>query len=443
MKLIFTILTVITCIPLYAQSDSAFTDLKGFQDKNGHVFLYYRINESQHIGNQTFYSKNVYCFDLQTQKNYLKYETVGDYYDQGIPFTGSYHGVSDFEFWGGDTSNSFFATVGCGIDCVFMICRESEKIEYLFSYLGICGNLEVSQQDSNMILSSWGSTVFITYTAYYASQDSNIGFRILDFDAFAIFPNNDSLLLAVNNIGLHKSYDRGNTFTPIANSLNWNILKNGKPFIFSSDGKIIYSVLDNYPSYQLAVSKDFGESWEITYSDSSRFFISIDNHSPEQIYISRGKEILKSEDYGKTIKTFQYLTQPISGIYKKPNDELVYAITPNFLLEVSSASVKILSRFYTEIDSRTDKEFNLDLYQNYPNPFNPDTKIEFSIPAPSRVKIIIYDVLGKQIEILSDNYFQAGTHQVQFIGKSYPSGTYFYSLEFGSTKLFKKMILIK
>lgn len=66
------------------------------------------------------------------------------------------------------------------------------------------------------------------------------------------------------------------------------------------------------------------------------------------------------------------------------------------------------------------------LHQNYPNPFNPATTIAFDIPTASDVSIRIYDLLGRRVATISDNFpTEPGRHRVQFDGSTLPSGAYF------------------
>lgn len=83
------------------------------------------------------------------------------------------------------------------------------------------------------------------------------------------------------------------------------------------------------------------------------------------------------------------------------------------------------------------------LYQNYPNPFNPQTKISYEIPVSGRVKIAVTDLLGRELEILENEYKSAGYYEINFKGENYSSGVYFYSIETENFKNSKKMVLIK
>jgi hypothetical protein len=90
--------------------------------------------------------------------------------------------------------------------------------------------------------------------------------------------------------------------------------------------------------------------------------------------------------------------------------------------------------------------FRLD--QNYPNPFNPSTTISFALPKNERVKIKIYDILGREIRTLINTIMQAGIKKVEWNGLNskghlVPSGIYFYKLEAGNYKDTKRMLIIK
>lgn len=69
------------------------------------------------------------------------------------------------------------------------------------------------------------------------------------------------------------------------------------------------------------------------------------------------------------------------------------------------------------------------LFQNYPNPFNPDTKINFSLPDRQHVSLIIYDLLGNEMQrVLDKTLFEEGFHSVSFSGGSLPDGMFIYTL---------------
>lgn len=83
------------------------------------------------------------------------------------------------------------------------------------------------------------------------------------------------------------------------------------------------------------------------------------------------------------------------------------------------------------------------LRQNYPNPFNPTTTIEFRIPVASSIRLVVYDILGKEISVLREDNVSAGHYKAVFDAKNLASGTYFYVLRAGNVVLRNKMVLLK
>jgi hypothetical protein len=92
------------------------------------------------------------------------------------------------------------------------------------------------------------------------------------------------------------------------------------------------------------------------------------------------------------------------------------------------------------------KEFAL--RQNYPNPFNPSTQIKFDIPKQGNgrsvpVQLKIYDLLGREVEVLVNGNLSPGTYKMDWNANKYSSGIYFYELRAGTYRNVKKMILLK
>lgn len=83
------------------------------------------------------------------------------------------------------------------------------------------------------------------------------------------------------------------------------------------------------------------------------------------------------------------------------------------------------------------------LQQNYPNPFNPVTQIMFDIPMSSSVKLIIFDLLGREVSKLIDYELNAGRYTYTFDGSNFASGVYFYVINAGDFKETKRMLLVK
>jgi hypothetical protein len=93
------------------------------------------------------------------------------------------------------------------------------------------------------------------------------------------------------------------------------------------------------------------------------------------------------------------------------------------------------------VTSEIPREYKL--YQNYPNPFNPVTKITFALPKSTFVKLQVYDILGRKIKELVNEYKQPGVYNVEFNGENFASGIYFYKLETLDYVKTNKMLLLR
>jgi minor extracellular serine protease Vpr len=83
------------------------------------------------------------------------------------------------------------------------------------------------------------------------------------------------------------------------------------------------------------------------------------------------------------------------------------------------------------------------LNQNYPNPFNPTTAISYQLPAVSKTRLVVYDLLGREVAVLVNESQTAGRHEARFDGRNLSSGVYFYRLEANGFVQTKKMTLVK
>jgi hypothetical protein len=133
--------------------------------------------------------------------------------------------------------------------------------------------------------------------------------------------------------------------------------------------------------------------------------------------IARGTSNLNS------VSVLKYLTATVKTFYEN-----------NFPINVNQVSSNIPDKF--------------ELMQNYPNPFNPNTIIRFQIKDSRFVTLKVYDVLGREVEILINDFQKAGVYETQFPGNhstinQIASGVYFYKLAAGDFTAVKRMVLLK
>ena len=131
-------------------------------------------------------------------------------------------------------------------------------------------------------------------------------------------------------------------------------------------------------------------------------------------------------------------------VYKYPPDYAAFTgrdLTPGDFIEIYPTGVNGESNSFP---------ISFELFQNYPNPFNPTTIIRFQIPASLNaskgeafVTIKVYDILGRVVNTLLNEYKSAGNYEVTFNGSGLPSGIYIYKISVGQYSDVKKMLLLK
>ena len=135
-----------------------------------------------------------------------------------------------------------------------------------------------------------------------------------------------------------------------------------------------------------------------------------------------------------------HFTSEISGVELEAGSKR-FRLAGDGTLTLSQASSSRFVLHYDGIESHIPTEFSLD--QNYPNPFNPATLITYSVPVTQHVKIVVFDILGREISTLVDNIESPGTRSVEFDATSLPSGLYFYRIVSAQYSATRAMILGK
>lgn len=139
--------------------------------------------------------------------------------------------------------------------------------------------------------------------------------------------------------------------------------------------------------------------------------------------------LIKNGTYTFTFSAANYVTKTVTGVIAK-NDSTT-------ILDVALRPVA------THVIPNKQAVNSFELQQNYPNPFNSATKIQLQVESNKFVKLVVFDITGKEAAMLINKKLQAGTYEVRFDAKDLPSGIYFYKLTAGEFSDIKKMILIK
>ncbi len=175
-----------------------------------------------------------------------------------------------------------------------------------------------------------------------------------------------------------------------------------------------------------------GKSWGTNFNYDYAT-VRYDIQSGTQLNVNRYSFTVNSDDIAKSLSispSNKVIVTGFSQLIIEASHEVSY---------ISTLSLDWGSEMLS--DPIVPKSFSL--YQNYPNPFNPSTSIKFDLIDASQVKLAIYDMLGRVVDVLVNQQLNAGTHKISFNAGNLASGVYFYKLETGSFSDIKKMTLIK
>jgi V8-like Glu-specific endopeptidase len=110
--------------------------------------------------------------------------------------------------------------------------------------------------------------------------------------------------------------------------------------------------------------------------------------------------------------------------------------------EIFYAFKGILENKISGMESSKNQRIEYYLSEAYPNPFNPSTKIEYSIPKPSKVKIVVYNILGEEVAELVNDFKGKGNYKTEFNAGNMSGGVYIIRMRAGAFNDFRKVILL-
>jgi len=139
------------------------------------------------------------------------------------------------------------------------------------------------------------------------------------------------------------------------------------------------------------------------------------------------------------------LQNPTGITYSTPGTYEVKLVATNSFGSdtITRTSYVVVTNPSTIVKNENEIPDKYSLGQNYPNPFNPVTKIQLQVPRLKFVKLLVYDILGKEVATLVNEQLSAGSYTVTFNAGNLKSGIYFYKLTAGEYSEVKKMILMK
>ncbi len=149
-------------------------------------------------------------------------------------------------------------------------------------------------------------------------------------------------------------------------------------------------------------------------------------------------KIMKTTDVGSNWVTEQTpVSTDLNSIYFTSNETGWTCGDGGIILKTTNGGITAVQQTGTAIPEK------FTLSQNFPNPFNPGTQISFGLRESAFAKLVVYDQIGRVVDILVNEQLAPGTYKCEWNAVDYPSGIYFYKLHAGEFTETKKMVLLK
>ena len=264
-------------------------------------------------------------------------------------------------------------------------------------------------------------------------------------DLYHVTAVGESTFVAVGAVGrIYKSTDRGISWTaqpgPTLASLNVVVFANDQVgFAAGNFGTILRTT-------------DGGSTWAQVLSGTNANLYDGGISGNEVFFCGAGGIIITSSDGGLTFALdmivpdgFGIFGMSITGTSGPGTSKAAASATAFAVGDHGTVITKQLGSTGVQ-DAQSNVPTSFGLYQNYPNPFNPTTTIQYHIGgvvASTNVRLVVYDILGREVATLVNEVERPGRYTVHFDGSSLASGVYFYRLVAGSFSKTKNMILLK
>lgn len=324
------------------------------------------------------------------------------------------------------SENNYFAGIYSGS---IGILRSTNNGSNWFAANGGLTNTSVrafAVSGSNLFVGTWGGGVFISTNNGEYWNDVNSGLTNTNVLTFVVLGSN----LFAGTLG-------GGVFLSTNNGVSWNDVNSGLTSLnviclVESSNHLFAGTQNN----GVFISTNNGSSWTQS-SLSNRVIYSLVAYG-NNIFAGSSNGVYVSNDYGNSwiIVNEGLGVQKVSAlgihnnyIYAGTDGKSVYRRSLSEVIGIQPISTEVPDKY--------------SLFQNYPNPFNPSTKIKFDIKKSGLVKLMVYDILGKEVTTLVNEKLSAGSYETYFDGVNFTSGIYFYRIETGDYSEVKRMIFVK
>ena len=323
---------------------------------------------------------------------------------------------------------------------------EWSKIDAQLPYLSIRAMITDPDSPETLILGS--SYAFEGNTAgVFKSIDGGITWEALTtglvpslmVSELARDPLNNSTIYISGNEGTFRSLNNGETWEPFSSGLSSDVYVNEFAFDTKSGNKIYAATTSGvyFRSFEDAVWHKYGldekQCLSITLTEGLLFVATLDGIFMKIV----GKE--DWNDFGEKLP-YRKIRKVTSNLNSQGN-MIIYAGT-----YYGGIFETVIENIADPIgDSHKSQQISSDWYlaAAFPNPFNPATTISFVMQKAGKTRLVVYDLLGKEVARLVDGVMDAGTHTATWNASNFPSGIYFYRLQAGDFVQTRKMVLLK
>ncbi|MCU7490651.1 MAG: T9SS type A sorting domain-containing protein [Ignavibacteria bacterium] len=259
--------------------------------------------------------------------------------------------------------------------------------------------------------------------------------------------NSDVIYAGCSNGVVRSTADGGKTWNEKGSGLpNLNARKIA---IDPKDPATAFVVFSGYSDGQKVYkTTDYGQTWKNTSGNLPNIpanCILVNPANSNSLAVGTDLGIFTSADQGIS------WVQNNEGLANVSVSDLDYRASDNRIFAATHGRGMFSAPWTTTTDiadegAKSPVSFNL--MQNYPNPFNPSTTIKYQIPEAANVKVTVYDLTGKQVAELVNDFKQAGHYEVTWMGRNesgqqVASGVYLYTIKAGSFTKSMKMMMMK
>ena len=469
-----------------AQNPNYFHSLEGFEDSLGTTQLFYRLYEPNNRTCTYTYEDQSYTTSINPYKNHLRHLNLSSgsdsLYLRDYVFQRPFCEITPYNLM------SFLIVVN-DISSPYSIYQSISGLtggtwlgdiyDPLFD-IGIDNPLGLSYQKSNnsLIVTSPSEDLVIkslpdynpilkkSYRfpldkdslwngkSYYDDYPDSL---LIDFSVLGIVDYDEDIFIGFKDSSLVISYDSGETLEVIINNFFEEYPYFGTSFepLIIDPGSPVFYLRNNKDYIRNGITSDIirvkrfgtfnGYIWEDDelLKDSNNKRISIDASNSGHLYLSDTTKVFFSDDSGETKQEILEFEEEVTGLYKKPNSEILYVLTKTDLYKVENGQPTSIKQVPISNEENPEIPTSVSLKQNYPNPFNPTTTIQFELDKSTFTKLTVYDVLGRNVRELVNEVRPAGTNTIQFDATNLASGVYLYRLEANGVVQTKRLTLIK